>query len=63
MVGGEDVATKRQRDNDEHKQLLIVLDRLEDDELAVEKGETVLADVIAVGSVEIRKVCFREGGR
>ena len=62
-VGGEDVTTKRQRDNDEHKQLLIVLNGLEDNKLAVKKREMVLADVITVGSVKIRKIGFRERGR
>jgi hypothetical protein len=63
MVGGEDVAAKRQRDNDEHEHFLVVLDGLEDNKLALEKSDTVLTDIIAVRSMERRNISFREWSR
>lgn len=60
MVSREDVTTERQRNDDKHQHLFVVLDGLEDDELAVEEGEAVLADVVAVGIVEGRDVRLRK---
>ena len=48
MVGREDVTSKRQRNDDKHEEFLIVLNRLEDYKLAVEKRESVLPDVVSV---------------
>jgi hypothetical protein len=38
VIGREDVTAKRQRNDDEHEHLLVVLDGLEDDELAFKQG-------------------------
>jgi hypothetical protein len=38
MVGREDVATKRERDNNQHQQFRIVLDRLKNGQFAFDKG-------------------------
>ena len=62
MVGGEDVMAKGQRDDDEHEHLLIVLNGLEDNELALKKRESVLVDVITVGSMESSEIGFRKRG-
>jgi hypothetical protein len=63
MVGGEDVATQRQRDNNEHQHFGVILDGLEDDKLAIVERETVLTDIIAVSKVKGRNVSFQEWGR
>jgi hypothetical protein len=50
MVGREEVATEGQRSNDKHQEFLVILDRLECNEFAVEEGDsTVLANAVAVG--------------
>ena len=43
MIGSENVMIEKQRDVDKHQHFLVVLDRLEDNELAIKKGEPVLA--------------------
>ena len=63
MVGRENVATKRQRDDDKHQHFLVVLAGLEDNELVIEKREAVMVDVITVGRVEGRNIGFRERRR
>jgi hypothetical protein len=56
VVSGEDVATERQGNDDEHQHFFVVLDRLEDDKLAIKEGEVVL-----VGGVESRDIRLRKG--
>ena len=63
MVSREDVATKGRRNDDQHQHLLIVLNGLVNDELAIEEGEAVLADVVTVGVVEDRNILFGEWRR
>ncbi len=63
MVGGEDVATQRQRDDDEHQHFCVVLDWLENDDLAIVERDTVLTDAIVVSKMKGRNVSCREGGR
>jgi hypothetical protein len=63
VVSGEDVTTKRRGNNDKHKHFLVVLDRLKDNELAIEKRESVLTDVVAVGKVEAGDINLSERGR
>jgi hypothetical protein len=63
MVSREDVTTERRRDDDEHEHFLVVLNRLKNNELAVKERETVLADVVAVGSMERGDISFRKRGR
>jgi hypothetical protein len=63
MVSREDVATKGRRNDDQHQHLLIVLNGLVNDELAIEEGEAVLADVVTVGVVEDRDIIFGEWRR
>ena len=63
MVGREDVATEGQWNNDQHQHFLVVLDRLEDDKLAVQQRKAVLTNVIAVRRVEGRKIRLRDRGR
>jgi hypothetical protein len=61
VVSGEDVATERQGNDDEHQHFFVVLDRLEDDKLAIKEGEAVLANVVSVGGVESRDIRLRKG--
>jgi hypothetical protein len=52
MVGGEDIASKGGGDDDEHEQFSIVLNRLENNQFAVNKGEAVATDIVAVGRMQ-----------
>jgi hypothetical protein len=61
VVSGEDVATKRQWNYDKHQHFLVVLDGLKDNKLAIEKGQPVLADVIAVRRVDSGDIGWGEG--
>ena len=63
MVGREDVTSKRQRNDDEHEEFLVVLNRLEDDELAVEKRESVLSDVVSVRRMKSKNIGLGKGRR
>jgi hypothetical protein len=49
MVGKEEIATEGQRSNNKHQEFLIILDRLKYNEFAVKEGDTVLANVVAIG--------------
>ena len=51
MICGEDVPTKRNRDNNQHEKFGVVLNGLEDDKFVVDNGETFLTDIIAVSGV------------
>ena len=43
MIGGEDVTAKRQRNDDEHEHLLVVLDGLEDTPSGRAEASVVIA--------------------
>jgi hypothetical protein len=61
VVSREDVATERQGNDDEHQHFFVVLDRLENNKLAIKEGEAVLANLVSVGGVESGDVRLREG--
>jgi hypothetical protein len=63
MVGRENVAAERRRDDDEHQHFLVVLNGLADDDLALKERETVLANVVAAGKVKAGDIGFRKGRR
>lgn len=63
VVGGEDITTERGWNDDKHQHFLVILDGLEDDELAIKEGESVAADVIAISVMKREDVSFGEGGR
>jgi hypothetical protein len=62
VVGREDVAAERSRDDNQHEKLFVVLDRLEDNEFVVDKRDAVLANVVAVGRMKGADVGPGEGG-
>jgi hypothetical protein len=49
VICGEDFATEGERHNNQHQELCVIRDWLEDDNLVLEEGESVLTDVIAIG--------------
>jgi hypothetical protein len=61
VVSWKDVTTKGKRDDDQHEHLLVVLNGLKNDKFAIEKRDSVAADVIAKRSVESSKVELSEG--
>jgi hypothetical protein len=61
MVSGENVTAKRKGNNDQHQKFGVILDRLVDDQFAVDQGRAVLANVVAVGGVEGSNVRFGKG--
>ena len=63
MVGRGDVTLKRQLNDDKHDEFLIVLDRLEDYELAVEKPKSVLWDVVSVRRMKSKDIGLGKGRR
>jgi hypothetical protein len=58
VVSREDGASEQSGDNNEHKEFLVVLNALKDDEAVIDNGDVILTDVITVGRVDISK---REG--
>jgi hypothetical protein len=62
MISREEVATKGQRSDNKHEEFLIVLNRLEYDKFAVEEGDTVLANVVAVSGMNSEYVLLGERG-
>jgi len=52
MVGKENVAAERNRNNDKHQHFGVVLNKLEDNQFTLNKGQTIATDVIAVGRMK-----------
>jgi hypothetical protein len=48
MVGRENVATERNRNNDKHEHFGVVLNGLENNQFTLDKGQPIAADIIAV---------------
>ena len=59
VVGRENVTAQTGRYNNEHEELGVVLDGLEDDKFSVENGDAILANIGAVGGVQRGKVKLR----
>jgi hypothetical protein len=49
MVGRENVAAERNRNNDKHQHFGVVLNGLEDNQFNLDKGQPIATDIIAVG--------------
>ena len=52
MVSREVVTAEVQRDNNEQQKLLGIFDRLENYQISIKKGNTVLSNMIAVGGMD-----------
>ena len=61
MISREDVAAERKRDNNEHQHFGVVLDGLKDDRFTHDKGQSIVADIIAVGLMKRVDIGVREG--
>jgi hypothetical protein len=48
MVGRENITSKRCGNNNQHEELFIVLNWLEDDQLEVNKRNAILANIVAI---------------
>ena len=62
MISREDVAAERKRDNNEHQHFGVVLDGLKDDRFTHDKGQSIVADIIAVGLMKRIEIGLEEGG-
>jgi hypothetical protein len=52
VVGRENVAAERNRNNDKHQHFGVVLNGLEDNQFTLNKGQPIATDVIAVGGMK-----------
>jgi hypothetical protein len=52
MVGRENVAAERNRNNDEHQHFGVVLSRLGDNQFTLNKGQPIATDIIMVGRMK-----------
>jgi hypothetical protein len=49
MIGRENVVAERNRNNDKHQHFGVVLNRLEDNQFTLDKGQPIATNIITVG--------------
>jgi hypothetical protein len=62
VVGRENVAAERNRNNDKHQHFGVVLNGLEDNQFTLNKGQPIATDVIAVGGMKRIGIGWGEWG-
>ena len=62
MVGREDVASEREKNNDEHQHFCVVLNGLEDDQFTLNEGQPIMTDKVTVGRMKRSEIGIREEG-
>jgi hypothetical protein len=63
VVGGEDVTSKREWDDNQHKHFLVVLHWLEDDQFTLDDGDAVTTNIIAISRIDGGEIRFGDGRR